>query len=1052
MESCKSRREPNSRLWITALALVAATASGSRAADDVAALRLVPFPKEIRFEAGEFDLRTIRAFEATADRLPLLGNLLADALGRAGLKRPPDRPDAAAGYVLRAIGDGPAVPLYPLRDPGSDEDYTLRVAPGGVTIAGRGPAGLIHGVQTLVQLVRANRHGHGLPCLVIRDWPSLRWRCFQNDMTRGPSATLETLRQQVALGSLLKMNLFTYYMESQYHWAKHPEIGPSEGSLQPDELRRLVEYARPLGLEILGTQQSFGHLFEILKHPQFAGLRETPEVITPVKEETYRLLDDLYAEVCPLLPLGFFNVCCDETWGLGSGPSKELAAKIGVGGVYVGHMRRVHDLLAAKYKKRMMMWGDIILKHPGDLDKIPKDTVMLTWEYGAAASFERQILPFARSGYEFFVCPGTSDWNRVLPDFGYAEINIRNFVRDGAKHGALGMLNTTWKDDGESLNAPNWHGYAWGAECAWNASATEPADFNRRIGAVLFGENDNHFGRAIDLLAQTHRLFGTFGLMNRRFWENDFLARRDPALAGRKAEHALALVGPAIYQLRACRQQAVVNGDLLDALLFGAERMKTIAHRSLDAVEVAGLYQAAYDGRPEEAAAALARAEGLVRRNRDALETLGRRFAALWLTENKPYFLDRTVKRYAAFAAALDQLAERLAAARRNALAGHAIPAPEDFGVVVGALSRRTRPQTIANRPLDAAAAWEESTATHRLAMVVAAGAVARSELPIELDVRLPTELSRRPVRAFCNIGPGPAEEILAQIDPSPAVAKTRLTLLLPGPLARGSQAKVRVYLGLARQPRALPGAVSTRDAEHGMKWIENDRVRLLLGPEGGHVYRWEVKALGGRDLTMPGQTGWHGFADVSDGHRSTPHVLRSTAAGPALVRYCCTDDRGLAKTVSLFGSVAWMEVVVSEPVTRYWDYDNPLNFCADGPTPGRYLFSNGAAGVVGRRADGVPAQVKADGVAWGVKFNAQGVTLGMVAPDGPVRFVIAPGAGAGGVGIENSPPAAHFATYGGVVSGEPKAVMEGLRSTLDFRMPPAITLGTLQARAEAPR
>ena len=82
------------------------------------------------------------------------------------------------------------------------------------------------------------------------------------------------------------------------------------------------------------------------------------------------MLDDLYSEVCPLLPFSMFNVCCDETWGLGNGPSKALADQIGVGGVYVRHIRRVHDLLQSKYGKRMMMWGDIILQHPDQLDQI----------------------------------------------------------------------------------------------------------------------------------------------------------------------------------------------------------------------------------------------------------------------------------------------------------------------------------------------------------------------------------------------------------------------------------------------------------------------------------------------------------------------------------------------------------------------------------------------------------------------------------------------------------------------------------------------------------
>ena len=148
------------------------------------------------------------------------------------------------------------------------------------------------------------------------------------------------------------------------------------------------------------------------------------------------------------------------------------------------HIRRIHDLLADKYQKRMMMWGDIILQHPDNLDQIPKDTIMLTWGLRRAGrASTNQIVPFARSGYEFFVCPGVSDWSRILPDFGVAMTNIRNFVRDGVKHDALGMLNTDWEDDGEALEGRKWHGDAWGAECAWNASKTSRTEvFNRRAG------------------------------------------------------------------------------------------------------------------------------------------------------------------------------------------------------------------------------------------------------------------------------------------------------------------------------------------------------------------------------------------------------------------------------------------------------------------------------------------------------------------------------------------------------------------------------------------
>ena len=232
-----------------------------------------------------------------------------------------------------------------------------------------------------------------------------------------------------------------------------------------------------------------------LAHPEYAALKEDDRTLSPAKEGTYALLDDLYSEVLPILPFEMFNVCCDETWGLGTrGPSKALADKIGPGAVYVRHIRRVYDLVHGKYGKRMMMWGDIILKHPDKLAEIPKDVVMLTWGYAARDSFEDQILPFAASGYEFFVCPGVNNWSRVLPDFRAASTNIRNFVRDGARHGASGCP-MSWDDDGENSRPTGTA--SPGAECLerlQTAGRFRPAD-RRGVSAFRheFGQRSGFF-------------------------------------------------------------------------------------------------------------------------------------------------------------------------------------------------------------------------------------------------------------------------------------------------------------------------------------------------------------------------------------------------------------------------------------------------------------------------------------------------------------------------------------------------------------------------------
>jgi hypothetical protein len=301
-------------------------------------------------------------------------------------------------------------------------------------------------------------------------------------------------------------------------------------------------------------------------------------------------------------------------------------------------------------------------------------------------------------------------------------------------------------------------------------------------------------------------------------------------------------------------------------------------------------------------------------------------------------------------------------------------------------------------------------------------------------------------VRAFLLPTNGTPRELLAQLDPLSHPGQARLTLILPGPLPKGTEAAIHLYLGLPQPPLPLPGAVHTNPGPNGMQWLENDRVRLLLRAEGAHVYRWELKAETNRDLTMPGDTDWAGFGDIVS-HRNTPYRLECTSHGPAMVEFQCTDPAAQTKTIHLYGGVSWMEVLLSEPTSIFWNFDNPKNFAADGPTPGTWRFSNGQTGPVGREAEGVPAQVKARDTFWGIKYNTTQLALGLVTPEIAVQHVIAPGAGAGGVGIESSRPAKHFVTFAGKLETSPEETMNRLQSTLNLNHPVEVQLHAIQTR-----
>ena len=1008
-------------------------------------LRLVPFPKRLYLAVGHFSFDQPLTLESSEHQSSLAPQLLNSELRRAGLPELAVRrlPSTIPAFRLTAGKHSLTLPTLP--DQPSSESYALDVRPNEIVCAAKAPAGLFWGLQTLCQLIRANRQGAALPCLSIRDWPSLRWRCFQDDMTRGPSSTFDTLKFEAGLASYLKLNLLTYYMEYQFAFTKHPSIGPTNGSLSPQELTALAQYVKPLHLDVLGNQQSFGHFGQILSQPQYAALRETPDILSPVREETYQLLDDFYSDACPCSPFPWFNVCCDETDGLGTGPSRDLAKSIGVGAVYVRHIRRLHDLLRDRHQKRMMMWGDIILQHPDKLGDVPKDTILLSWGYDPRPSFDSQILPFAKSGFEFFVCPGVSDWSRILPDFGVAVTNIHNFVRDGVQHGALGMINTDWEDDGEALKAVKWHADAWAAECAWNGSATPIEAFNRRIGAVLFGEPDGNFGQAVELLTQTHRLPGMKGMFNSRFWEKDFVPNAGSVAVQSTASNLLAVIRPAISNLEACLQQAKCNQHVLEVFLFGARRMEFIGQRMLDGLQAAQAYEQARLTPSDRSK--LDQVELLLRQNRDTYERLGRQFAALWLKESKPYALGWTLNRYTNAVRECDSLLAKLEAARVATASGQPLPAANEIGLAAPKPSfGRLQPAATAPEPLAPELPWADATATHRLGVLLRAGALDRYDLPVELELALPNDLAGKPVRAFLLQANEAPHEILAQLDRLDAAGKARLILILPGPLPRETAASAHVYLGLTEKPPTFPTAVSTTEVTNGMRWLDNDQVRLLLGPEGAHLYRWEVKAADNRDLTMPGETGWAGFGDIHS-HRDSPYQLTCRAQGPAMVEYECNDPYGHTKIVRLYGGASWTETLLNEPTAVFWDFDDPKTFAADGPTPGQWTFSDGQSGPVGRESDGVAAQVKVPNTYWGIKSNPNHLALGSVTPEVTTLHVVAPGAGAGGAGIEGSAPAQHFVTFAGRLTASPAETMNRLQTTLDLKHPVTIQLHAIQTR-----
>lgn len=519
------------------------------------------------------------------------------------------------------------------------DGYALIVRPNKVVCAGNSAAGTYYAVQTLKQLVRTHTSAGAVPSVDILDWPAMKIRGWQDDISRGPIPTLDFLKKQVEELSSYKLNAFTLYTEHVFRLKRHPKIAPSDG-ITAEEVAELDKYAKKHHVQLIGNFQSFGHFANILKVPGYENLKETSDVITPAKEESYRFLKEVYGEIAPAYSSPLFNINCDETYGLGEGPAKDMVAKEGLGNVYAKHINRVSTLLKA-HGKTPMMWGDIALQYPDIRKNLPKDLIVLTWGYDPRASFVDQIEPFTKIGFKFLVCPGVSCWGQTFPDLDAATTNINNFVRDGASQGALGMLNTTWDDTGENLFNNNWYSLVWGAEVSWarpgsdaNSLSNGLQAFNEAFPRLFYGLSDGRLSSVFWTLSRMRKENFCMGQSDREFWrapwQIDISSPPSP-----EAKRALTKV---LADLNTWRATVTRNPESLDAALVAATKTAYLWSQA-DAMSTLSRFTGSKTDREKMGREV---AESLSAQ----LRQLTNLYATAWREENRAWWLDQNTSRY----------------------------------------------------------------------------------------------------------------------------------------------------------------------------------------------------------------------------------------------------------------------------------------------------------------------------------------------------------------------------------------------------------------------
>ncbi|HEY4155605.1 MAG TPA: glycoside hydrolase family 20 zincin-like fold domain-containing protein, partial [Puia sp.] len=507
-------------------------------------------------------------------------------------------------------------------------------------IAAHTETGLFYGIQSLKQLIRAGWKGD----LFIADWPSFETRVIYDDISRGPISTVAYIKKQIERMAEIKINYLSFYIEHIVQPRSHPDFAPPDGKLTTADITELSAYAAKFHMQLIGSFQSFGHFEKILSLPQYASMGATSTLISPTDPRAKQFLEEVIGELCGAFNAPWFNVNCDETFDLGQGSTKPLVDSLGAVAVYASHLRFLYDIVK-RHGKKMMMWGDFAVKHPEVLDRLPRDIVYLTWEYGDQSSFDHWIKPFANRHLNYMICPGILNSYRMFPDMQLARANITGFTKAGHGQAAKGVITTVWDDGAVYLFSSDWYGVYVAAERSWTVDSTAVPSFNTRYEQTAYGTRNGDYVKALFTLMELKKLPLTYDLSD-RVWQQKILPDSGKKLIVNNTGvvEAGRIVGEAEHYIRSSDPKR--NQTDISTLANRIALYKLILDTRLKTVAIAADYTSAAAGTPQQAGVLFTRdikeTGDLIQAYTASRET----FRQAWLKENQHYWLDSALTAY----------------------------------------------------------------------------------------------------------------------------------------------------------------------------------------------------------------------------------------------------------------------------------------------------------------------------------------------------------------------------------------------------------------------
>jgi len=380
---------------LSATSLLAAQSSATNPAQSGPPWNLMPVPSKIEPGSGQWAVQqgmTISVSGADDPRVRSAAQRFVDRLSRqTGIPLRYLTADAdKATIAIRSERTGEKVQKL-----GEDESYKLDVTPTGAKLSAPTALGVIHGLQTLLQLVAPSQQGFAAPAVHIEDTPRFPWRGLLLDSCRH-WMPMEVVKRTLDGMEAVKMNVLHFHLSENQgfrveskKFPKLHEMGSGGHYYSQQEIKELLAYARDRGIRVMPEFDMPGHATAwFVGYPELASGPGPYEIETkwgifdpamnPTKESTYKFLDKFIGEMAELFPDEFFHLGGDEVNG------KEWNANAEIQSFMKSHNLKTNEDLQTyftqrvvktiqKYKKTPVGWDEVLTPD------LPKEVVVHSW-------------------------------------------------------------------------------------------------------------------------------------------------------------------------------------------------------------------------------------------------------------------------------------------------------------------------------------------------------------------------------------------------------------------------------------------------------------------------------------------------------------------------------------------------------------------------------------------------------------------------------------------------------------------------------------------------